>query len=252
MMHISDYNILLEKLDEFIRKYYKNQLIRGVLYSTGIVLAFYLLVTVLEYYSQFNTTVRTILFYLFILTNGFVFAKLIVIPLLKLNKMGQLISNEQASEIIGRHFLNVLQLQRLSNLELGTWNSELIFASINQKIKELKPIPFSSAIDLRQNRKYLKYALVPLLLFFIILFGAPSIIIDSTERLINHGTYFEKQAPFHFVIKNKDLKTPQQEDFLLEVQLEGKEIPDEVFVDLSGTEYKLTKENKSEFSFLFK
>jgi len=251
----SDYNILLEKLDEFIRKYYKNQLIRGLLYSTGIVLAFYLSVAVLEYYGQFDTTVRTVLFYLFILSNGFVLGKLIMIPLLKLKKMGQLISNEQASEIIGRHFsnvqdklLNVLQLQNQS----ASQSTVLVEASINQKIKELKPIPFSSAIDLRQNRKHLKYALVPLLLFLVILFGAPSIITDSTERLINHGTYFEKQAPFKFLIQNKDLKTPQQEDFLLEVKMDGKEIPDEIFVDLNGTEYKLSKENKTEFSFLFK
>ena len=70
--------------------------------------------------------------------------------------------------------------------------------------------------------------------------------------MIKHGTYFEKQAPFQFVIKNKELKTPQQEDFLLAVKMDGKEIPDEIFVNLEGSEYKLTKENKSEFSFLFK
>ncbi|MEK6614663.1 MAG: DUF4175 family protein [Bacteroidota bacterium] len=255
-MNKSEYHILLEKLDEFIRKYYKNRLIRGLLYSTGIVLAFYLTVAILEYYGQFNTTVRTIFFYLFILTNGFVFAKLIVIPLLKLNKMGKIISNEQASEIIGKHFSNV-QDKLLNVLQLKSHISHLtshilVEASINQKIKELKPIPFSSAIDLRQNRKYLKYALMPLLLFFVILFGAPSIITDSTNRLLNHGTYFEKQSPFQFIIQNKDLKIPQQEDFLLEVKTDGKEIPDEIFVDLSGIEYKLTKETKSEFSFLFK
>ncbi|MFI5163926.1 MAG: DUF4175 family protein [Bacteroidia bacterium] len=254
-MYKSDYHILLEKLDEFIRKYYKNQLIRGLLYSTGIVLAFYLAVSILEYYGQFNTTIRTILFYLFVGANGYVIAKLIVIPLLHLNKMGEIISNEQASEIIGKHFsnvqdklLNVLQLQTQSINQ----STNLLEASINQKIKELKPIPFSSAIDLRQNKKYLKYALIPLLLFVAILFGAPSIITESTKRLIKHRTYFEKQAPFQFIIENKDLKTPQQEDFLLAVKTDGKEIPDAIFVNLDGNEFKLTKENKNEFSFLFK
>jgi hypothetical protein len=258
-MYKSDYHILLEKLDEFIRKYYKNQLIRGLLYSTGVVLAFYLTLAVTEYYGHFGTTFRTILFYLFILTNGYILAKLIVIPLLHLNKMGKIISNEQASEIIGKHFLNiqdkllnVLQLQIQSTNQPINQSTNLLEASINQKIKELKPIPFSSAIDLSQNKKYLKYALVPLLLFFAILFGAPSVITESTKRLIKHRTYFEKQAPFQFVIKNKELKTPSQEDFLLAVKMDGKEIPDEIFVNLSGSEYKLTKENKNEFSFLFK
>ena len=258
-MYQSDYNLLLVKLDEFIRKYYKNQLIRGLLYATGVVLAFYLSIAVLEYYGHFDTVFRTVLFYLFILSNAYILGKLIVIPLLHLNRMGKTISNEQASEIIGKHFtnvqdklLNVLQLQALSS-NLPTFQSSgLLEASINQKIKELKTIPFTSAIDLRQNKKYLKYALPPLLLLIGILFGAPSVITESTGRLINHGTYFEKQAPFQFNIQNKELKTPQQEDFLLQVKMDGKEIPDEVFVNLSGTEYKLTKENKNEFSFLFR
>ena len=116
-MYKSDYNILLEKLDEFIRKYYKNRLIKGILYTTGIFLAFYLSVALLEYYGQFNTTVRTILFYLFILSNTYVLAKLIAIPLLKLNKMGKIISNEEASYIIGRHFSNVQD--KLLNVQIG-------------------------------------------------------------------------------------------------------------------------------------
>lgn len=256
-MNTSDYNTLLAKLDEFIRKYYRNQLIRGVLYSTGAVLAFFLAIAVMEYYGHFDTGFRTALFYIFIITNGYILAKLIVIPLLKLNRMGKFLSNEQASEIIGKHFnnvqdklLNVLQLQQISQLQ--TPNSQLVFASINQKIKDLKLIPFTSAIDLRQNRKYLKYAVIPLLLFFAVLVGAPSVITESTVRLIKHRTYFEKQAPFQFLIENKDLKAPQQEDFLLAVKMEGKEVPDQIFVNMEGSEYKLTKEGKSAFSFLFK
>ena len=65
---------------------------------------------------------------------------------------------------------------------------------INQKINELKPIPFVSAIDLSENKKYLRYAIIPLFAFIIILFTAPSLIKDSTKRLIEHGTYFEKPA----------------------------------------------------------
>lgn len=258
-MHSTDYNTLLAKLDEFIRKYYKNQLIRGLLYSTGAVLAFFLAIAVLEYYGHFDTAFRTVLFYLFIISNGYILGKLIVIPLLKLNKMGKFLTNEQASEIIGKHFsnvqdklLNVLQLQYQAAIQPSNHPAVLLEASINQKIAELKPIPFTSAIDLRQNRKYIKYAAVPVLLLLLLLFAAPSIITESTERLIKHGTYFEKQAPFQFIIGNKELKTPQQEDFLLAVKMDGKEIPEQIFVNLDGSEYKLTKEGKGEFSFLFK
>ncbi|MCC6691325.1 MAG: hypothetical protein IT235_07310, partial [Bacteroidia bacterium] len=61
----TSYSILINKLDEFIRKYYKNQVLRGVLYCTAVALAFYLLVTLTEYFAHFDTGVRTFLFYAF-------------------------------------------------------------------------------------------------------------------------------------------------------------------------------------------
>jgi len=255
----SNYNILISKLDEFIRKYYKNMVLRGLLYSTGMVLLFYLSVTVLEYFAHFNTGVRTFLFYSFLGVNAFIVGRLIVIPLLKLYRLGSVISYEQAADIIGQHFnnvqdklLNVLQLHHTSsNLEPRTSNL-LVEAAIDQKTKELKPIPFSSAIDLTENRKYLKYTLAPVAVLFIILFAAPSMITDSTKRLVKHSTYYEKEAPFHFNIENKDLKAIQQEDFELQVKLTGNEVPDNIYVSIDGNEYKLNKENTVEFSYLFK
>ena len=114
----TNYQSLLEKLDEFIRKYYKNQLLRGLIYSVALVLLFFISVTALEYFAHFNTIVRTILFYSFVISTGFVVVKYIFIPLSHLYKMGTIISYTDAAKIIGQHFsnvqdklLNVLQLQ---------------------------------------------------------------------------------------------------------------------------------------------
>ena len=40
-----NYNILIKKLDEFIRKYYKNLVLKGFIYSLAVLMVFYLLVT---------------------------------------------------------------------------------------------------------------------------------------------------------------------------------------------------------------
>jgi len=257
----TNYQTLLQKLDEFIRKYYKNQLLRGVIYSIGLVLLFFVSVTALEYFAHFNTAVRTVLFYSFVGATGFVFVKYIAIPVSHLYKMGKIISYTDAAKIIGKHFtnvqdklLNVLQLQDQSAdlSELRTKNYELLNASINQKTLELKPIPFTSAVDFRENKKYLKYALIPVLLITVILFAAPSIITDGTKRLVKHDEYFEKQAPFQFVITNKELKTVAQQDFELKVKLTGIEVPDNVYVEIEGNEFKLEKENIVNFSYVFK
>lgn len=255
-----NYQTLIEKLDEFIRKYYKNQLIRGLIYSTGLLLLFFVCVTALEYYAHFSIVMRTVLFYLFIATSLFVLVKYMAIPLSKLYKFGKIISYEDASTIIGTHFsnvqdklLNVLQLQQQQK-DSGTAYDEnsILNASIEQKTRELKPVPFTSAINLSENRRYLKYALIPVLLITVILFSAPSIITDGTKRLVKHDEYFEKEAPFQFVITNKDLKTVAQQDYELAVKLTGNEIPDNAYIEIDGNEFKLEKENIVNFKYLFK
>ena len=254
------YQSLIEKLDEFIRKYYKNQLLRGLIYSIGLVLLFFISFTVTEYYAHFNSFIRTILFYSFIGVSGFILTKYIIIPLSKLYKLGQLMSYEQAANIIGKHFsnvqdklLNVLQLQQQEfHISHLTSQYSLLEASINQKIKELKPIPFTSAIDFTENKKYLKYALIPVLLIVIISFRSPSIIKDGTKRLVKHNEYFEKESPFQFIITNSELKTIAQQDFELKVKLTGDEIPDNIYVEINGNEFKLDKENIVNFNYIFK
>ena len=54
---------LIEKLDRFVRKYYKNQLIKGILYTVGLLLLMFILINVLEYFGYFSTVVRMILFW---------------------------------------------------------------------------------------------------------------------------------------------------------------------------------------------
>ncbi|MBA4239560.1 MAG: hypothetical protein C0448_02450 [Sphingobacteriaceae bacterium] len=252
----SEQNILIYKLDEFIRKYYKNQLIKGLLYTSGLLVAAFLFLVVAEYFAEFGITTRTILFYSFLATSGFVLFKYIAIPVLKLNKLGEVISYDEAANIVGTHFnnindklLNTLQLQRNSGSILSP---DLLTASINQKMEELKPIPFTSAIDIGENKKYLKFALPPMILMLLLLVIKPSIIKDGTERIVFHQTYFEKAAPFQFAINNKSLEAIQQQDYVLELKLNGNEIPNEVFINVDGVDHKMEKVDNVNFTYTFK
>lgn len=252
----SEQNILILKLDEFIRKYYKNQLIKGLLYTSGLLVAAFLFLVVAEYFAEFGTTTRTILFYSFLIASGFVLFKYIVIPVLKLNKLGSVISYDEAANIVGIHFnnindklLNTLQLQRNSGSILSP---DLLTASINQKMEELKPIPFTSAIDIGENKKYLKFALPPIALMLLVLAIKPSIITDGTKRMVFHQTYFEKAAPFQFAIDNNNLEAIQQQDYVLELKLKGNEIPNEVFILVDGVEHKMEKVDNVNYTYTFK
>ncbi len=255
MAHQDNYRLLVEKLDQFIRKYYVNQLIRGALYSVGLVVLLFVVMSVLEHYYYFSTGVRKVLFFSFIGTSALALAQWVVLPLLRYFRLGSVISHEQAAAVIGNHFtdvkdklLNILQLKHQADtLE----NKELIMASVNQKTEEIKLVPFKSAINLSQNRKYLRYALPPLLLLLILLFAAPSMIKDSAFRLINNGKEFFKPAPFSFVLDEDDLSVAQFEDFPLMVTIEGNQLPNEVFINVDNVEYRLKKESPNTFSYRF-
>jgi len=248
-------NILIQKLDEFIRRYYKNQFVKGILFSSGILLSAFLTVVFLEYFGEFNKVVRGILFFSFLFSTLFVLSKYIAIPLLKLNKIGNLISYDQAANIIGSHFTNVqdklLNVLQLQNNQILSGSKELLLASINQKIAELKPVQFAAAVDINENRKYLKYVLPLLFLTTTIFVIWPHIITKSTNRLVNYQTYYEKEMPFQFTIQNKNLQALQTQDFDLEVKITGEQLPNEVFISINGIEYKLQKENNSLFKYMF-
>ena len=66
-----NYQLLITKLDQFIRKFYVNQLIRGALYSIGLILFLFIAINNLEHFFYFDTGVRKGLFYSFVQTSVF-------------------------------------------------------------------------------------------------------------------------------------------------------------------------------------
>ena len=119
------FQILLSQIDSFIRKFYKNQIIKGVLLFLAIFLFSFLVTVVGEYFGHFGPKVRAFFFFSFIIINGLILLNYLVIPILKLISFGKRINRYQAAEIIGSFFpevsdrlKNTLQLQdSLDSLE---------------------------------------------------------------------------------------------------------------------------------------
>lgn len=255
MAQRDNYQLLIEKLDQFIRKYYVNQLIRGTLYSVGLILLLFLIVSTLEYYFYFHSGTRKLMFYSFLGISGAALIGWIIVPLMHYFQLGKVISHEQAADIIGQHFgnvkdklLNILQLKHQADTET---NRDLILASINQKSEEIKPVPFKAAIDLSQNRKYLRYALPPLLLLILILFVNARLITDSTTRLLHNNKEFARPAPFHFTLEDENPSVVQFGDYPLTVKVDGDALPNEVFIEVDNYQYRLTKVDANTFSYRF-
>lgn len=252
--HSSSYQSLIQKLDAFIRKYYTNQLIRGAIFSGVYVLAFFLAINILEYYLYLSPVLRKILFFGFILSSAAFVVRFVGLPLMRYYKLGKVISYEQAAQIVGTHFtevkdklLNILQLNHAATAS----DNALLFAAIDQKAFELKPVDFSFAIDLGKNKKHLRYLAPPLLLFLFIVIAAPNVLKEGTRRLYHNDTFYEKEAPFKFVIQNKELKALQFGNFDLDVKIEGDALPSEVYLEADDRVVKLKKKDKDFFAHEF-
>ena len=256
MIQVKDnYQLLIEKLDQFIRKYYVDHLIRGTLYSVGLIMLLFLCFNVLEYQFYFSTTIRKAFFYTFLGTSAVALWSWVLQPLLHFYRLGKVISHQQAANIIGNHFtdvkdklLNVLQLKQQST---NSAQAELIMASINQKSNDIKFVPFKAAIDLTQNRRYLRFVLPPLVLLLGILMIAPNIIREGSKRLFNNNTAYERPAPFHFNVNKDSLTVVQFADYDLTVKVDGEALPNEMFIDIENYQYRLTKIDANTFSYKF-
>ena len=247
------YKNIEDKLHQFANKYYTNELIKGsiLFLSLGCLYLFFTLF--LEYFFWLKPTARTFLFWLFIVVELFLLIKFIMIPISKLIGFRKGISLQQSSKIIGSHFpevqdklLNVLQLKENVN------NSDLILASINQKSEELAPIPFLKAVDFKQNKKYLKYAIIPFLILLTILFtGNNNILSDSLERVVNHRTAYNPPALFSFSLLNTHLNVVQGKSISILVKTQGKVLPNEALIHFENEQYYLQNKGKGTFSYTF-
>lgn len=250
---MSNFKTIKNKLEEFIRKYYTNELLKGAILFFAIGLLYLIVTLFVEYMLWLNPTARTVLFWTFIAVEIGLFIKFIAIPLAHLFNLRKGINYETASKLIGSHFpevndklLNVLQLNQ------NPTQSDLLIASIEQKSQELQPIPFKSAINFKSNTKYLKYAAIPIaILLLSFLTGKINWFSDSYERVVNYKTAYEPPAPFQFFVLNESLQAIEGKDFKLKVSTAGDVIPENAQIQFNGQSYYLQQLAPGEFQYTF-
>tara|TARA_B100000683_G_scaffold264135_1_gene293277 strand:+ start:1327 stop:4635 length:3309 start_codon:yes stop_codon:yes gene_type:complete len=254
-MKYKENNLLFDKLNRFINKYYKNKILKGLIFLFATLLIFLLFFSIIEYFSRLNTFGRSILFWAYFSLNLIILIKFIVVPLSQLFRISKTIEYFDAAKIIGKHFpeiddkiLNILQLNDLSDSD-----NLLIQASITQKTENIQSFSFRNSVNFKENKKYLKWIVLPsLFIFFFFISGNKHIITESSARIIDHNTEYVPEAPFQFIISSEKLEIIQQEDFELEVDIVGSKIPNNVYIEVDNNRFSMKKNDLTNFEFLFK
>lgn len=253
----SNRKILQSKIRDFVKKYYLNRLLKGVLLSFLIALLTFVVFSLSEYFSYFNTTVRTILFYLYVALCGVLLAVYIVVPLLKLAGLGKQLSKREIAAIIGKHFsqiddklLNLFELER--QMELGDYRSfDLLSAAIDNKIASFKAYSFVQAVPMRKTRRFARWIILPVAIFALLMSVKGELFTEPAKRIVHYSEVYEKPAPYRFEITNKKMRAFQHDDFTVCVKAIGEELPAEVYIRYDRRSFKCHKQSNSEFDYTF-
>ncbi len=253
-MQQSPISTLLDQLDEYKRKFYTNLLLKGILFSAAVVLSAYLLFNTLEYFGHFGSLFRTALFFSFVAVFVFSVVFWVIKPLIYLYGKQKPLSNEQAAQQIGRFFpevgdrlLNTLQLVGLNHNQ-----NELILASIEQKSQQLTLVKFADAVKLNENKKYIKYVAIPALAIIAILLAWPQFFTKSTTRIVYFTNEFAEEAPFTFLLENKELRAFRNEDYTVQLHLRGDAIPEAVYLMYEGRRFKMESTDQRHYHYTFR
>lgn len=245
---------LLMRLEDYKRKFYLNRLIKGTIFSVTLILSAFLVFNTLEYFGHFGTTFRAVLFFSFLIAFLTSVILWVIKPAMFLYGKQKPLSNEQAAEQIGRFFpevsdklINTLQLSK----NLDKEQNELLQASINQKSQQLSFVRFADAINVNDNKKYVKYAAVPAILIGAILVIYPTFFTKSSERIVNFKNEYQEEAPFTFKLENEELKAFKNEDFTVKLSLLGNTIPEAVYVLHNDRKLKMESTDQRNYSYTF-
>ena len=248
--------ILIGKIERFVRKFYVNRLIQGVLIGAALWIVFYLLMNALEYFSWFSPRVRFVLFLLLLAGSAAVLIFYFVIPLVNLFRFRKKMSLEQASLLIGRFFpevqdklLNTLQLSEAS--EANT-SDELLMATIEQRTQQLAPLRFSDAVDLKGNLRYLYLFLALLAALVALVVFLPRFAVQPTQRILNYDQEFEKPLPFSVSLSDEAVETVQGSDVRFSIHVEGTRIPDAFYVKSPSGQQIFEKISVNDYSYTFR
>ena len=132
----SNIHSIIDKLDDFIRKYYRMQCVKGLVLFLLVFIAYSIVIFLIEYIAFLPVFTRTFVFYTSLCIASFAIIKYICIPLARMYNIGKRLSYIEASRIIQSHFheikdsfLNSLELSQISQNQCN----DLLIAAINKK-----------------------------------------------------------------------------------------------------------------------
>ena len=219
--------------------------------TLSLVLLYFLIASLIEYNLWLSGWARLTILVSFFGLVAFCIYKFLKEPLswwIYHKGLGQ----EESAEMIGAYFPNIKdRLLNLIQLSAIKHESDLLNAGILQKSRQFENVSFESAIDFGQNKRYLKYFLIPFAIMLVLFIFNQGIFTQSTQRIVQFNREFSPQAPFQFVVQNENLNAFLNEDFTLNLNLQGDALPEAVYIQSGSQRFKMESLSSSSYTYTF-
>lgn len=240
-----------QRLDKFIDKHYKSLLIKGLCSFLSITVATLILFSSLELLFELSSSARLFLLVLFVLLTLSAFFYFLLVPSFRLFGILPRMSYAEACKIIQSKdvalkdiLTNIIELSSLPK-------SDLVNASIEQKIKLTNEINFTTYVSYQSKKHFVVCALSLISLIICVLF-APNLFKTGFSNIVHFQRQTIENQQFSIYIDESKLSVEQGNDLLIEATVKGISVADEMFVKFHGNLNVMQKVNDSLFAFTFK
>ncbi|MBK7632152.1 MAG: hypothetical protein IPJ23_15890 [Ignavibacteriales bacterium] len=258
-MNSSFYKEIITKLELLIKKEYTAHFLIGLVITVIIIIAGFTVFSLVELIGNFNSIVRTILLFVFVLTILGATSYLILIPILKYFNIFKKWDYFYSAAKVGKQFpeikddlLNAMQLVSSGKTKI-IYSPSLLDAAFKNVYERSKPIRFESIVDFAKVKKFSIYFLLVFVLSALV-FGFVPGLQAASHRLINFNQEFIPPAKFYFEIYpgNTEITKGENVDFI--IRIKG-EMPKKVFLltreesQTNFEEHELKKDSVGDYNF---
>lgn len=256
MVDSVSYREVLARLRLFIRKYYLNKTIRGLILSF---LIFSITIGVLILSNQGlkpDIGWRTTSFWIFIISGCLLVGWLVVIPLLQFIGVGRRLNFRRAERVLSAHFTDMkdtlLNMLELAEGYQGGEDNSLLLASIEDKADRIKWYKFGLAVPVRKLVKFVPYVIAVIIIGFAAYFVWPDFVKEGYARTINYNTEFDLPPVYKYKVLNDSLVVALGQDLELRIEPEFDKGEESVYLRMGQNREPMTPEENGVLSYVIK
>lgn len=252
----TEYSVIEKKLHKFIKKYFTNEIIRGIIFLLIITISLAFIALIIEHFLFLTPTRKIFLISIYSLFIFISIVYFVIKPLFGYIGIYNKLTYKQINKIIVNHFpqindtlWNIIELENQSTPDY--YSKELVLASINQKIKQIKPYNFTQAVHYKSNVRFL-FILLGIIAFSTALTLLwPTMFKESAKRIVHYKSVYVKPSPYLYTILNSNLEVGKGDNFNLEVEVITDKNFDEVFIEFGNNIYLMKKTDENIYSYVF-